>query len=190
MIKRFILFFSFVIICCLIAGLFGVAHDQITYTISPEYYTNFKFHQFGISYYLVENDPRIGVFLVGFFATWWVGLIIGVIIGLMGIAQSSYSKLFKIKLKSLLYIFAVTTTFAFLGYLIGIFKTSGLEDWAMNFGGGGSDVSLNYQVIKTKDMASFYKVAMIHNYSYLGVLIGLIVGIVYHRKKSKSVIRN
>jgi hypothetical protein len=30
----------------LIAGSYGIVHDQITYTISPEYFTRLKFEQF------------------------------------------------------------------------------------------------------------------------------------------------
>jgi hypothetical protein len=33
---------------CLLAGVYGILHDQLTYTISPEYNTKFKFYQFGL----------------------------------------------------------------------------------------------------------------------------------------------
>ncbi len=56
-----------------IAGIFGILHDQITYTISPEYFTRMKFDQF--SYADFGYPPRIFVAEIGFLATWWVGLI-------------------------------------------------------------------------------------------------------------------
>lgn len=30
----------------LIAGTYGILHDQVTYSIGPEYFTRFKFEQF------------------------------------------------------------------------------------------------------------------------------------------------
>ena len=78
---------GFVIACgalgALIAGIYGIIHDQITYRLSESYFTEFKFHQFA------SNDPRslftpnfayadrIFVAVIGFLATWWVGLFAG-----------------------------------------------------------------------------------------------------------------
>ena len=37
---------GYAVIGALIAGLYGVVHDQITYSMSPEYFTRLKFFQF------------------------------------------------------------------------------------------------------------------------------------------------
>jgi hypothetical protein len=55
----------------LIAGPYGVAHDQVTYSISPEYFTRLKFQQF--EYANFGFPPRFFVAEIGFLATWWVG---------------------------------------------------------------------------------------------------------------------
>lgn len=57
----------------LAAGAFGIIHDQITYTISPEYFTRMKFDQFRSADF--GFPPRILVAEIGFLATWWVGLV-------------------------------------------------------------------------------------------------------------------
>lgn len=57
----------------LAAGVFGILHDQITYTISPEYFTRMKFDQFRNADF--GFPPRILVAEIGFLATWWVGLL-------------------------------------------------------------------------------------------------------------------
>lgn len=59
----------------LIAGGYGVLHDQITYTIGPEYFHNFKFHQF--AYADFGFGDRVFATTIGFLATWWVGLFVG-----------------------------------------------------------------------------------------------------------------
>jgi hypothetical protein len=54
----------------LTAGAYGALHDQISYTVSPEYVTRFKFVQFGL------QDPsipeRVRAAAVGWAATWWM----------------------------------------------------------------------------------------------------------------------
>ena len=39
---------------CIISGLYGAFHNQISYTVSPDYFHAFKFDQFGIP------EPREG----------------------------------------------------------------------------------------------------------------------------------
>jgi hypothetical protein len=58
-----------------LAGLYGIVHDQITYTISPEYFARLKFAQF--HYADFGLPPRIFVAEIGFLAAWWVGFLAG-----------------------------------------------------------------------------------------------------------------
>lgn len=57
----------------LVAGGFGILHDQLTFTLSPEYFTRMKFDQF--SAFRGNLPPRAFVAVIGFLATWWFGLI-------------------------------------------------------------------------------------------------------------------
>lgn len=57
----------------LVAGAFGIVHDQLTYSISREYFTRMKFDQF--SAFRGNLPPRAFVAVIGFLATWWFGLI-------------------------------------------------------------------------------------------------------------------
>ena len=77
--RKFGVFTSTIFISTILAGLYGIIHDQVTYSMSTEYFTKFKFIQFGIG----QAVPyRLGVSLVGLFATWWTGLIIGFGLGI------------------------------------------------------------------------------------------------------------
>ncbi len=60
---------------CLLSGVYGALHNQISFTVSPEYFTKFKFDQFQISPHFYD---RFGTAIVGSQASWWMGLIIGV----------------------------------------------------------------------------------------------------------------
>src|ERR1700744_4981297 len=82
--RKLATFFIIVLAAIVIASLYGVGHDQATYSISPEYYTKFKFIQFnladsGAAQHMTQ--PRSAVVMVGVKATWWMGLYIGLILG-------------------------------------------------------------------------------------------------------------
>jgi hypothetical protein len=57
---------SIFILAALAAGLYGAIHDQISYTISPEYFTHIKFKQF--AWLHVDFGTRTNVGLIGFVA--------------------------------------------------------------------------------------------------------------------------
>ena len=52
----------------LVAGVYGIIHDQVTYSISTEYFTRLKFSQF--HYANFGFRPRVFVGEIGFLATW------------------------------------------------------------------------------------------------------------------------
>lgn len=62
-----------------IAGIYGVVHDQVTFSLAPEYFTKFKFDQF--AYANPGGGERNFVALIGLLATWWVGLAAGWFLG-------------------------------------------------------------------------------------------------------------
>src|SRR5262245_32181747 len=72
-----------------IAGPYGAVHDQISYAISPEYFTKLKFRQF--SYANFGWPPQLFAAEVGFLATWWVGLLAGWFLARAGLAELAMS---------------------------------------------------------------------------------------------------
>ena len=67
---------AFLVACMAVAGVFGILHDQISFSVSPEYYTHFKFRQF----HLLDLDwpDRVRAGMVGFMACWWMGIPLGI----------------------------------------------------------------------------------------------------------------
>ena len=59
----------------MVAGIYGILHDQLTYSISHEYFTKLKFKQF--EYADIGLGDRFFVGTIGFLATWLVGFFIG-----------------------------------------------------------------------------------------------------------------
>lgn len=174
--KKFLILLLIIVIALLIGGLYGIIHDQLTYSISNEYYTKFKFIQFGFIDHgdeAILPNPRLYASAVGFLATWWMGIPIGIILGLVGLIHKNYKLMFKITMKA----FVITVIVAFFTGLIGLaygkiyLANTGVNWW------------LPDNLIDTKN---FISVSSMHNFSYLGGLTGLIVGIIYIiRQKSK-----
>lgn len=185
--KKFFTLLLIIITASVLGGIYGIINDQITYSISEEYYTKFKFDQFNITYYwglgknigggktpeIILKNPRFGVSIVGALATWWVGLIIGIILGLVGLIHKTWKQMFQVTLKAIV----LTTCVALVSGLFGL--------------GYGYFVLLEnppnwYLPDHLIDRDSFIMVGSMHNFSYLGGLIGLVFGIRYSIKRKKA----
>ncbi len=70
---------AIVVLACAGSGLFGMLHNQVSYTVSPEYFSRFKFLQFGLLDPSVPERARAA--LIGFLASWWMGLPGGLFLG-------------------------------------------------------------------------------------------------------------
>ena len=160
----------------IIGGIYGIIHDQLTYSISPEYYTKFKFYQFGLmdlGNEAIFPHPRIEVSAVGFMATWWMGLPIGLILGLVGLIHKDSRQMLRVTLRAII----VTVMVAFATGLLGL--TYGMLYLAET----GVTWWLPENLIDTKN---FIAVGSMHNFSYLGGLAGLIAGAIYSVRQKRK----
>jgi hypothetical protein len=152
-----------------IAGLYGVVHDQFTYSISQEYFTNLKFAQF---HYADFGFPRrVYVAEIGFLATWWVGFFAGWFIARLAIPRFEPQRVRKLCSTGFTILFVVAAIGTAFGYVFGLVHKPDLTSW--------ESIGLQLHVA---DLRSFIRVAYIHNGSYAGGFIGLIAALIYVRK--------
>lgn len=148
------------------AAVFGIVHDQLTYSISPEYYTKFKFHQFGLADYAgVETTPRLYVAFVGVFATWWVGAALGVLLGLLALIQKNARQMAKVMATSVAIVIGVTALTALGAGL----SFPYVADSAVPLTGRDG----------IEDRFAFTQVGYIHTLSYLGGAVGGLMAALY-----------
>jgi hypothetical protein len=152
-----------------LAGIYGVLHDQITYLISPEYFTRLKFLQF--HYADFGLPPRIFVAEIGFLAAWWVGFFAAWFIARLTVPAFPRAAAIRHSIRGCLIVLAFALAASIAGYVCGLLHGSDYSAWS----GYASKLHL-------LDLPAFVRVAYIHNASYLGGLIGLIVAILYVRK--------
>jgi len=148
----------------LVAGVYGMLHDQITFSISPEYFTKFKFEQF--RWADLGLHERVFVAEIGVLATWWVGFFCGWFLARRHIPeQSRVAAWRKIMLGcGIIVLCALLSAGAGFGYGLWQGPDADYSSWR---------TMLDY--LHVEDRWSFIRVAYIHNASYLGRLIGLIL---------------
>jgi len=178
---KFLAFLLIIIIAPIIGGLYGIIHDQFTYTLSHEYFTKFKFYQFELmetGNEAIFPNPRLQVAIIGWRATWWMGIPIGLILGFEGFGNIDAKSMLKITIKSLflnvLVVFIIGLIGLAYGYLV-LSKQplSYFESW--------------YIPTNVNNPRTFINVSAMHNFSYIGGILGLIVAITYStilRRKS------
>lgn len=157
-----------------IAGLYGIVHDQFTYSISPEYFTNLKFAQF---HYADFGFPRrVYVAEIGVLATWWVGFFAGWFMARIALPRIERQRLTRLFAIGFGIVFALAAIGTVSGYLFGLIHKPDLANWE----------SIGFQ-LHVADLASFVRVAYVHNGSYAGGFIGVVAALIYVRRAAASV---
>jgi hypothetical protein len=149
---------------CLIAGLYGALHDQISYSVSPDYFHHLKFRQFDIPQAL---HNRLGAALVGWYATWWMGILIGIPLLSVGLVLPGARNYLVGCLIAFGLVAATALTVGLGGLLYACLTIHSPEDFAWGFPEG------------VADKVAFARVGAMHNFSYLGGFIGIVTGCGY-----------
>jgi hypothetical protein len=157
----------------IIAGIYGIIHDQFTYSISEEYFTRLKFAQFQYADFGLPR--RIYVAEIGFLATWWVGFVAGWFFSRVALPGLPGENLIQTCRFAFVLMFVLAAIGTFCGYLLGLAHGPNYESW----------LPVAYQ-LQVKDVPAFVRVAYIHNASYAGGFIGLVCALVCVRRATNK----
>ena len=167
--KKLAVFFLIVVLAVAAAGAYGAAHNQISYTVSPEYFTKFKFQRFGLGG--DERSERVRASIVGYHASMGMGMPIGVLVGAAGFIHRGYRRMLRVTLWSLAVAVVFTLLFGLCGLLYGYWQTRGIDlgeyrDWFVP-----NDVV---------NVRRFLCAGYMHNAAYLGGGLSILVAWVFH----------
>lgn len=177
---KILVFIVFIPFAMLVAGVFGALHDQISYSVSSEYFTHFKFIQFR----LIDNDlpERLLAAIVGWRATWWMGIPLGFFCGLAGFMQRSPWLMLKALLWSALIVMVVTLLVALAGLCYGYVEYSSAQDMVLSsslcqplWAGEIRPMAAPGPICNIRFPKLFYYVGCMHNAAYLGGFLSIIV---------------
>ncbi len=150
-----------ILLACLLAGLYGMVHNQISYTVGPDYFHAFKFLQFNIA----EALPyRVGAAIVGWRASWWMGLVIGVPIAALALLMPSVGHMIRAFLRAAMMV-------------VGMTLVLGVSSLAFTVDPDRYDLFRIPQGVE--DPAGFVRAGLMHDASYVAGLIGLLAGVIY-----------
>jgi hypothetical protein len=163
-----------VLFCIVVAILYGVLHDLITTQISIEYFT------VGHPKIIESTKPIHLALLWGVIATWWVGLILGVIISVFAFfgkrPKTNIKRLFVLILKLVLTMSILAVFGGAIGYITAKLEVFYLVD------------ELAIQ-IKPEKHHLFLVAGWSHTTSYLGGIIGgIILSIKIWKERGKATI--
>ena len=167
--KKLLVYVLLIMLAVCAASLYGILHNQISYTVSPEYFTKFKFKQFG--FVDTQLPERVRASMVGFYASWWMGLPIGVLVGIAGFIHRGYRRMLKVSLLSMGVAICFTLLFGLCGLLYGYLQTKSVNlaeygEW--------------YIPRDVVDLRRFLCAGYMHNAAYLGGVMSILVAWVFH----------
>ena len=149
---------------CLIAGSYGALHNQISYTVASDYFHAFKFVQFRVPEHL---QNRLGASLVGFHASWWMGMFIAIPLTIIGQMLPTPRAYF------------TRTLFAFgVVVLTALLTGLGALLYAQMTITVASLPAFHYPAGVT-DPVVFARAGTMHNFTYMGGFLGILTGTAY-----------
>lgn len=153
----------------MLAAAFGVIHDQVTFTISSEYFTRMKFLQFRLEG--SSLPARIKVAWIGVLATWWVGFIAAWFMARRFMTSFEGRQLLGKVLRGLAGMLLATVACGLLGAWLGPPGLADREGWRDAL-----------ETMAITDSAAFLRVAGIHLGSYAGAIVGFL-GVMWPRSR-------
>ncbi|CAM3486506.1 hypothetical protein [Flavobacterium chungbukense] len=166
--KKALVFVCVIFLSVLIATLFGVLHNQFTYTISEEFFTEYLFEKFGFVEY-GRNTPRLTASIIGVWTVWWIGLYAGFIFGFIGFFSSNTKEMIKSISEAVIIMLLTTIIIGLLGLCYGFLGFSSLE-------------STCCFPLPIKNVKNLIAVSEMHKFSYAGGAIGAILGVSWQIK--------
>lgn len=173
--KKLLVFILLIVVGVGIAGLYGALHNQISYTVSPEYFTKLKFQQF--DHTNAQIPERIRASYVGFEASWWMGIPIGFLIGIAGFIHRGYQRMWKISVQAMIVSVLFTLGFGLCGLVYGFIQTINFNEFEYRYWYFPDDIV---------DSRRFICAGYMHNSAYLGGLLSIFAAWIYHFLKRKE----
>ncbi len=166
-------FLALLVVAIVAAGAFGALHNQISYSVGSDYFHQFKFRQFAIS---PDLPPRIGAAIVGWQASWWMGVVVGLPPFFLGLLLLSPARnLWSAGLRAVLAVIVTAALFSGIGLIFGLVTI----DAQM-----AAKLPLPESIA---DRVGFARAGAMHDASYMGGFIGIFIAVwIIFRASRKS----
>lgn len=160
---KLVFFPVLLVAACVVSAVYGALHNQISYTVSPEFFHTDLFFRFDTP---KSFENRAGASIVGALSSWWMGLLIGPPVLLVGLALPGW----KAYLKHSLIAFGVVMATALVVGLIGLAVGFLVVD--------ASNAPMNI-FVSQEGAIRMGRAGTMHNFGYLGGFLGIFTGLLY-----------
>ena len=158
------------------AVLYGILNDQITVTLSPEYFSVFKRHQFSEALWqagLTNAPTRLQAVFVGTLATWWFGFLLSIVLSIIGRAGRRLPLPTRSYLQAIagimLFTLGLSVFCGALGYLAKPLLKPNVNNWPFLKG--------------IHDVRPAFAIGFWHDGAYLGGFLGTILAGIWVKRK-------
>lgn len=149
-----------------ISGGYGLVHDQLTFSLSDEYFVRMKFTQF--ERWWDGCSDRVFAAQIGIQGSWWAGLISGWVFGRVAVWKFPAERVLGEALKGLGIAFLLAVCGGVAGY--------GLSFAFPRPGSYWVEISEYLEVVH---ISEFRRVGYIHIGGYVGAAIGVVAGLLH-----------
>lgn len=152
--------YMLLIVCSVVAaGVYGMVHNQVSYTVGPSYFHDLKFAQFGLP---ADISPRFGAALLGWQASWWMGLAVGLVpMTFAWLTFANAQSLWFAGKRALIVAICGTLLSSCMGLAFGIFTiTPEIADRVSTIANTPSEIG-------------FLRAATMHDFTYMGAIVSL-----------------
>ena len=170
---RTFIFIALLILAPVMASIYGFIHDQITFSISEEFFTKFRFNNYDLPH---SWHPRAKAGMIGIINAWKVGIPFGIILTAVGRIHQNTRKL----LFYTIYAYLLTFLFSLIFSVTASYMPAGTDILAVKH-------NLPKNIL---DPVAFQRVEKINNFGYVGGIIGMLSGIGLHVLLYKRDIKN
>ena len=154
---------------CGLAGLYGMAHNQISFTFAPAYFHDLKFDQFRIP---TSNRNAWGAAMIGWQASWWMGGILGIALFLLGFRIKIHRIFVSAFLRSAFFVVIVTLALGVLAFTAArlFLRVEMIPEWLRLYG--------------SNSPLEFAQAAIMHETSYLAACISLFIAMLTIQRRA------
>jgi hypothetical protein len=169
--KKLIFSIKIILFCVLISIIYGILHDLVTVNISIEYFT------IGHPVLIESKNPLHLAIFWGVIATWWVGLLLGIIISFSALVGRNPVLKYKTIILLIIKLTAIMSIFAIVGGILGYLTSkNGIFYLVENLANR----------IKPERHYLFLTAGWAHSASYLtGIIGGIIISFKIWKDRSK-----
>lgn len=158
---RIFVYLSLAIIAPLLAAVYGFIHDQITFSICPEFFQKIRFENYPELPELWHDRTKAG--MIGVLNSWKIGIPLGVLLTAVSTIHKQLDRILSYTLTT----YAITIIITFVSVMFGMLSSTVLpENWIPLEG--------------INDQLALYKVMNMNNFAYMGGVIGMFLGLTYH----------